>query len=327
MNYRLFDKRWFAKHQNILLFLLNTPLLSIWFRHTIGISYKGKIDAIHPNAFFVIKGNDTKAFFLSHDGYSKQLVRKFKYLWLALHSWDMATKIPALNLGYDSLTANPRADTTAPTDGKIMLETSNSTWAALRDATDGSGVNIDAHDYESQVGVTSGTSTDRWNNIYRAYYGFDTSAMGAGAIASEILFSICAGDGKGNTFSAGSNIDLVGYAGADPGTTADFDQFGTTVFDTKAYADYSEATSTTRNQWTCNASGLANIVPTGITYYALRMAWDTSNTPPTWESNKACRIYPMSADHAGTDYDPLLTVTYTLPTGPNTKRLLMGLGI
>jgi len=125
----LFDIQWFIKHQRKLLWLLNTPIIRIWFRWVMRIkkydcnekiteimpnnfSFRDKIVSIYSDDFKnSFNGKGTKklyrqAFnnykknkefyvllrttdFRSHNKYSKRLYYAFKPLWYCVHGWDM----------------------------------------------------------------------------------------------------------------------------------------------------------------------------------------------------------------------------------------------
>jgi len=350
MNYTLFDKRWFFKHQKVLLFLLNTPIVGKWFRKKLYINLEDDIYAIHPNALFIEKNHSVEpdemiAIFSSHNRYAKSISLQFRYLWLAIHAWDRLVNfivdmgynpIRMLNYGFDELIAYPNADNTAPTDGLIKREGTNESWATIRDNANGTEVNIDSHDQFSQVKLKAGTSNPPpvWAELIRIYYGFDTSAMGVGAVVTGAIFSITAGAGKSCDFNNASyypKIALCAYSGEDPATTADYDQFGTTKFAEIAWADYDVTASTTRNEFTCNAGGIANVAVDGNSHFGLRFHYDIEDVAPMWswfDANDSAVLNPGSADAAGTDNDPRLVVTYTpAPSGSASKRLLRGVGL
>src|SRR3990167_4532520 len=101
----MLDQKWFLKYQKQLLWLLNTPLISIWFRQILRIrgeveplGYKKvnldkiKIARILPHAVLWVQnkkkgkvGFDIR----SHDKFAKRLYFAFKPLWYLVHFWDM----------------------------------------------------------------------------------------------------------------------------------------------------------------------------------------------------------------------------------------------
>src|SRR3990167_4064729 len=93
--FRAFDKKWFARHQRVLLWLLNTFCVRIWFLWVMRINGKRssvgrkKIIKIEPNAITWREGERRySSEFRAHDKYSKRLYYAFKPLWWAMHFWD-----------------------------------------------------------------------------------------------------------------------------------------------------------------------------------------------------------------------------------------------
>src|SRR3990167_5386340 len=106
----LFDKKWFADKQEFLLWLLNTPIIRIWFRHIMRIDCTKKVVLILPNTYWIYEGDKIKADFRAHNKFSKRLYYDFYPLWWTFHQWDMLIANPfrpAWNLGFDTLTVYP----------------------------------------------------------------------------------------------------------------------------------------------------------------------------------------------------------------------------
>src|SRR3972149_6936967 len=98
----MLDQNWFAKYQKQLLWLLNTPIVGIWFRKVLRI--RGEVDDIGTRKVSLDKikiGYDIR----THDKFSKRLYFAFKPLWQLIHWWDtlIANQVaPAWNLGFDA---------------------------------------------------------------------------------------------------------------------------------------------------------------------------------------------------------------------------------
>jgi len=155
----LFDIQWFAKHQRKLLWLLNTPIIRIWFRWVMRIkkydcnekiteimpnnfSFGDKIVSIYSDEFKKLHNRkdrkhliaeckklgidyvfSKKTDFRTHNKFSKRLYYAFKPIWYVFHAWDMcinALRLPQLNLGFDTLTVYPDAHPeTTSVDGRV----------------------------------------------------------------------------------------------------------------------------------------------------------------------------------------------------------------
>lgn len=163
----------------------------------------------------------------------------------------------------------------------------------------------------TQNGVSAGTYA-----IYRSPVLFDTSSIPDTDTVTAATLSIttegfATGDSDGtvvDTSTPGSNSNVVasdhnianwgGVAQSDSVANSALSVGGTSVL-------------------TLNATGLGNILKTGITKFGLRSLNDLNNTTPTANPYH----YERSADYAGTASDPVLTVTHSdVPTVENTQN-------
>jgi len=86
----MFDRAFFLKHQGKLLWLLNTPVVRLWFRYVLRIHGEGssvssgKIWGILPDAIIWREGYKYKAEFRTHAKFSKRLYYVFYPFWLLL---------------------------------------------------------------------------------------------------------------------------------------------------------------------------------------------------------------------------------------------------
>src|SRR3990167_7802981 len=128
----MFNEYWFTKHQQILLFFLNTPLLRVWFRWFLCIEYKEPIDVILPNSIsWKNKGKITTEF-RSHNKYAKRLYVGLYPLWWLCHQWDIAF-YPRFNLGFDTLgPVQPVAGDNSPIDGYVYRSGVDETFSSIR---------------------------------------------------------------------------------------------------------------------------------------------------------------------------------------------------
>ncbi|MHB8840998.1 MAG: hypothetical protein ACYC56_04280 [Candidatus Aquicultor sp.] len=129
-----FDDGWFRKHQRLLVWLLNAPVIKIWFRWVLRIRKSDchlneKINLILPNQFHKnarIVGDKifATADFRTHWKYSKRIYYAFKWVWWALHFWDWLIAdrfLPELSFGLFTLNSYPNQGETGPgCDGFIQ---------------------------------------------------------------------------------------------------------------------------------------------------------------------------------------------------------------
>lgn len=332
-----FNKEWFNKHQKILVWLLNAPLVKYWFRFVMRIRSVDcpsniKINRIEPNSFFFgaeRKGDKIflKTDFRTHWKYSKRIYFAFKYFWWMLHFWDalLADRfIPRWSFGFLTLTVYPDANPESTSvDGWCRFSSVEATWPTLVGGA-GSDAN-DSADPSIVWDTQESPTTDRWGQIVRSFFLFDTSALTASATISNAVLSL-----RGTSKADNSAItpDLNIYSSAPASNTAlvggDYDSIGSTAFSTAiTYASYS---TTGYNDFTLNASGISNISKTSISKFGARNAsYDAANVAPTWANNTGQnRLNANFADAAGTTTDPKLVITYTLPvTARNISNLLL----
>ena len=83
----MFNKQFFLKHQGKLLWLLNTPVVCLWFRYVLRIHGEGssvssnKIRGILPHVIFWYENGKRKAEFRTHAKFSKRLYYAFRPVW------------------------------------------------------------------------------------------------------------------------------------------------------------------------------------------------------------------------------------------------------
>lgn len=162
----------------------------------------------------------------------------------------------------------------------------------------------------SCVGTVAGNSTNLWRSIIRSMFTFPTASLPDTDTISQAVFSVYAFTPSGgitgsvNVYDANpaSMTTLDGGGG-------DFDAVGSTAFsDTPiTSANWGNAAY---EDFTLNASGLANISKTGNSAFALRMVEDATNSAPTWLTSNGLEFNHYYADRTGTSEDPKLVITH-----------------
>ena len=302
----MFDKNWFLKNQKLLLWLANIRYGKDILGHGLD-----KVDLILPNAVFQrLDKNTYKAEFRTHNKYSKRLFYEYKPIWKVFHWFDERVAniyIPRLNLGFDTLIAQPVAGANSPIDGTVLHTQANQTFDVLREAAGSAAATSDATPKVAQL--VASTVADTYNTLLRSIFCFNTSSLGGGATISVAVFSL---EGAGGDASLGATTyDVVSAAPAATNNlvAGDYDSLGTTVF-----GDFGTTiTSGSYEDVTLDANGIANINKTDISKFGVRLGWDTDDSfGGTWVS--AAETYETAdfADQTGTSSDPKLTVTFTL---------------
>lgn len=214
---------------------------------------------------------------------------------------------------------------TTSVDGFVALA-GQSSWSAARDAADGSAAS-DTATNDSVGYVRQGATTYACN---RGFFLFDTSSIPDTDSISAATLSIygLASDTIDAINDASSYINVVSSSPASNTalTTADFDQFGTTVFSTSI--DITSWSTTGYNDFALNASGIANITKTGVSKFCSREGHDIDNVDPGGSGGLFSSAGGYYADQAGTTNDPKLVVTHAAAaaTARIPTLLLMGVG-
>ncbi len=316
-----FTPQWFARHQANLLWLLNTPLVRIWFRWVMCIELTAAIAEIQPHFItydrqpVFMDGSwqlQQTTRFHTHVKYAKRIYYAFCPLWWALHFWDWLVAdrwLPELSFGFDTLTAYPAAGSNSPVDGIVQRGSVNETFSTIRS---GAG-NVSSNTTTTIEALLRGSSTsNQFDFLTRGIMCFDTSALTATASISAAVLK-----GFGNNKSNGLGSADVHICGATPASTSslansDYGQLGSTSFANISYASFS---TSAYNTFTLDSNGIANISKTGISSFGFRLSWDMNNSfTGTWGSFATSLAYIRSADQTGTSEDPYLEITYSLVT-------------
>ena len=322
----LFDKRWFQKHQKILLWMLNTKLffglIQLWFRWILCINgnrssvRNNKILKIEPNSIIWFTGRYKKdkrfknpqdhrlalfsAEFRTHDKFAKRLYYAFKPLWHLFHFWDINFAnpfVPTWNLGFDT------TGDLFSSAGDGYTENANATYATCHDAASGSAV---AYTGASDILCQNDQDPAATYRIRRAYIPFLTSSIGSGATITAATLSLF-----GTTNMDASIDDTIRVIQTSQASTSilevgDFSLVGTTGGGDLGLI--SAMLTAAYNNVDLNATGLTWISTTASTLLGIRMLKDINSTSP---ANLRSYAQFRASEQAGTTNDPKLVVTYT----------------
>ena len=309
MHYLAFNKEWFEKHQNKLLWLLKFRL----FRKILRIECNDRIVEITPNSYTThVSGVTFKTDFRTHDKYSKRLYYAFKPIWWAMHIWDLFADVytPKLSFGFSTLTAYPDAGDPGTTtiDGVVQRSGVNETFGTIRGGAGTLATNATDFLFTAQLDATG--TTNQYSRLRRSIALFDTSSLTTSASISSATIGAY---GWGKTNALGSADWHVGSATPASNTTlaaSDYGNCGTTSFGSIAYASFS---TSGYNDITLDSNGLGNISKTGVSKFSFQLSWDINNSfTGSWANSAISNFDNYSADQAGTTNDPKLVVTYTL---------------
>jgi hypothetical protein len=309
-------------HQGKLLWLLNAPLVGMWFRRVLRVSGESssvgrrRIFRILPHAIFWWQGDKQVAEFRTHAKFSKRLYYSFAPLWWTMHAWDWAFAdrwVPELSFGFATLTkypdAHPETDTV---DGYVggAFTAGVTDWATL--IADPGGYAIDNALDEDYIYIASESTTPHWWACDRSIFLFNTADLTSGAAISAAALSLY-GTLKADALGITPNIDI--YTSAPASNTAlatgDYDSLGS-VSQTGSPITYAGYNASGYNDFTFNSTGIGNISKTSISKFGARNAnYDVAATQPAWSASLVSQFNGYYADQTGTANDPKLVVTYS----------------
>lgn len=219
-----------------------------------------------------------------------------------------------------TLVARPDADPETSTfDGYVTYtDAGDATWATVRGAAAANG-NGDADIFLS-VELLTGTAAGTWQMLTRSILGFATAGIpdDATITAADLKLTVTADAPLPDNLSQGLNLSTI-TAPASATAIANGD-YNVTKYGSTKLCDTDRAltgmAADTQYTFTLNASGLAAISKTGVTWLALRLADDITNTEPDSPGGgEFSAAYLHSADAATEANRPVLTVTYTVAGG------------
>lgn len=203
--------------------------------------------------------------------------------------------------------ANPETNSV---DGRVdRFDSSPASWAAHRA---GAGTNHADSSSFSELSI-SFDATQVPVDLKRFICGFDTSSIGAGQQVDSATLAITFYN-QGNAANIGSNFAMA-ITGATPASNsdlvdADYSQTGSTEMATSRVAHG----TTSKETWTLNGDGEANIDMIGTSFFALREGYyDLDGNDPTGvgTASEYTRQLFRTAEYSGTTDDPTLTVTHS----------------
>ena len=214
-----------------------------------------------------------------------------------------------------SATFYPDADPeTSSVDGRTQrYVAAGDTWGNIRDLSGSA-----AYDAENTsapiVLVYSDDETNKWRQIIRSLFLFDTSSLPDDAIITGATLSIY---GTADTIDKAGWLPNINIYASIPASNialvaADYVQIGSTpLCDTPiTYANWN---TVGYNDFILNAAGLAAISKTGVTKFSARNAnYDVGNSAPAWANAQYSGLYGYFSEK-GEGYRPKLVITYTIP--------------
>lgn len=315
----VFDRAWFDQHQRSLVTALNVPGLGRELRAALGIRQPGRVITLRPDGYLVdVDPADAHApqIAVMHTGpvFARGLQRAGMPLWRLAHWFDQHVAnplLPALNLGFDTLTCYPQPwPATTAADGQTARLGVDETFSFIRGAVGNFGDDTFADIYAY---FEASATTNQYQQLRRCVMVFDSSIIGANkpvVLAKLGLWGLGKNNGLGVT-----TLEVVSSSPIPPTQVQATDynlmyNFSTTSFGTFQYASYDD-TDSAYSEVVINPQGRSLIDPASITKYGARLGWDlTGDFNGTWTNPAVTYFRFASADNAsGTAKAPALTVT------------------
>jgi hypothetical protein len=207
-----------------------------------------------------------------------------------------------------SSTFNPAAGANSPVDGRTTRGGVDEAFSTIRS---GAGTAAQAaNSSELSPRLTHSGTSNQFAQMDRAVFLFDTSVLTTAAKISAAVFSPYITTSVANTPSQNYNVSSSNPASNNALVAADYNiaNWGSTKFATEV--SLSSLATSSYNDFTLNASGIANIVTNGISKFGARLSGDIDNSAPAWISGADVFAETDMADNGSNK--PKLTVTYTL---------------
>ena len=314
----VFSPEWFAQHQRWLLRLLAWPLVGRVMRRVLAIrphdvGWDRPIVELLPHAYTVANPDGTFTMDCrTHAKYGKRLYYQLLPFWALLHAWDMVVAnslVPALNAGFDTLTAYPDPGNPGTTTCDAWLDRNgvDETLSTLRGGV-GNQVGTDTALY---VWLQASTTSNQFARCIRSGALFDTSSLTASAIVSSATLSLwCLG---GNLTLGTPGVVVSGFTPASNTSLAasDYQNVGLSTSYGSIASGGVDTSNTVYSVCTLNSAGRSAIAKTGVTKCALTSDWDFNNSfTGSWASGAGGYLQFWSSDQTGSSNDPKLEVTF-----------------
>ena len=208
-----------------------------------------------------------------------------------------------------TLTAYPDAGTGATTVDGFVTSGYQSTIGAAHAVTTGDGASA-VSPYTPKCVLVRALHNGSGFYLGRAFFLFDTAAIDDVATISAAVLSLF-GDSFAYVNNTSSTVEIVATNPASSNNLVAGD-FGNVSFTSFASVSHGSLSQSAYNDFTLNASGIANISKTGISKFGAVSGLDLNQT--NFGSVQDNIMAFLEADYTGTANDPKLVVTYSTST-------------
>lgn len=217
---------------------------------------------------------------------------------------------PTLNIGMTVTTVYPDPNPETTTCDGGSSSGYFSTMQLAHDATTGDG-GYATSPFGNNCYIFRALRNASGYYLGRVFFLFDTSSIDSGDTVSDAVVSL-----YGNSFAYGDpSVTTCEIVASNPASNTDivagdFDAFSYTSFASIAFASMSQSAY---NDFTLNASGVANVTKAGISKFGGLTGLDLNVTSMTSGHDNIFAF--KEAESAGTSTDPKLVVTHTAGGG------------
>jgi len=194
-------------------------------------------------------------------------------------------------------------------DGYAELA-SQSTWAAARDATTGTVGSTGTQDGEAGSSRAAGGGYGNYKSFFPFKVAYPSDATGLSCLISLYI------NGGNNTVTDSYDYAAFTYGNPDATSTltgTDINNFTDTAYTASTSQDTLIA-NVGQNTFSLNTAGMAALTNNAWNEYAWRGGNDIKNQAiGTLGKNQI--VYADTSEYAGTDHDPFISCTYSLPAG------------
>ena len=213
--------------------------------------------------------------------------------------------------GSTHTTYHPAAGANYPVDGLVSRQGAlDETWNTLRTSA-GNDARV-TNTIDNAIHLADGPTTDRFKNLSRGIYLFDTSDIPDDDAIDSAILSLF-GSAKLDETPTNPVIDIYTSSPAsdDNLVSSDYAQLGATS-QTGSGITFSNFSTSAYNDFTLNSTGRGNISQTATTSFGSRSVFDADNVAPAWGAeHDISRMRVFFADEGGTTKDPKLVVEHS----------------
>src|SRR3989344_78036 len=222
--------------------------------------------------------------------------------------------------GSGSLPPKQTTTTFSPSAGDGSTYNSNSNWNTARTAASGTSANYTATTFNTRTGKSGSNFL-----IERSFLPFNTASLPDNATITNVKLKVYVQSKLNNDSDRVNNDWITVVQGSEPSitslTTADYDLAGTINnpaegLDSTERKDIANIATGQYLIFNLNSTGKNWVSLIGSTKLALREGHDVINSPFVGSSGQYNQITVRSAEYSGTNYDPILEITYTTPSAP-----------